>query len=110
MVVEGRLRLRLDFGLILFGAAWLSFVRIFLWCFAFSGFFLLLWCALNQVKVVGPSLFCLLFHSSFGIHSRLGVFFGSRVSNYSWFFGLLLTVVLGEPPTCRLYKLAWFLW
>jgi hypothetical protein len=38
MVVEGRLRLRLDFGLILFGAAWLSFVQIFLWYFAFSGF------------------------------------------------------------------------
>jgi len=40
MVVDGRLRLMLDFGLILFGAAWLGFVRNFLWYFVSSGFFL----------------------------------------------------------------------
>jgi hypothetical protein len=40
MVVDGRLRLMLDFGLILFGAAWLGFVQKFLWYFVSSGFFL----------------------------------------------------------------------
>jgi hypothetical protein len=40
MVVDGRLRLRHDFELILFGVAWLGFARIFLWCSVSSGFFL----------------------------------------------------------------------